>query len=314
MLDSFLRSLSSSSSSSNGPWPARIRANFHELFRRAGPYASSANGAPIHLLETMSSPRASRAQGLSFLTHVVLIMSLAALAAQSSRHGGPMLQHRDVLPTPPRYPAHFLENRSIEDAKLGQGKGEGHDSTPARLGVPPPPSAIQLVKPSIPPPKDPSLPVPPTLLDPNANPVLVAVNHIGMPRGPDTNSSGPGRGPSIGNRPGDEIGVGDREGPGVSNELGPYRVAATQPTCLYCPTPLYTDEARQSKLQGMVTLLVLVGADGRPADLRVAKGIGFSLDERAIEAVRGWRFAPARDSARRPVATWVTIEVVFRLF
>jgi len=143
---------------------------------------------------------------------------------------------------------------------------------------------------------------------------LVVVSHIGIPGGTDTNSSGPGKGTSIGNRPGDGIGTGDRDGIGVSNELGPYRAAATQPTCLYCPTPLYTDEARQSKLQGMVTLLVLVGPDGRAADVRVAKGVGFGLDERAMEAVRGWRFTPARDAVRRPVATWVTIEVLFRLF
>jgi TonB family protein len=135
-----------------------------------------------------------------------------------------------------------------------------------------------------------------------------------VPGGPDTNSSGPGKGVTVGDRPDDGIGRGDRDGNGVSNEPGPYRATAIQPTCLYCRTPLYTDEARQSKLQGLVTLLVLVSTDGRAADVRVAKGIGFGLDQRAMEAVRGWRFTPARDAARRPVAAWVTIEVVFRLF
>lgn len=158
------------------------------------------------------------------------------------------------------------------------------------------------------------MPVPPSILDPNAPAVLISVNHLGIPSGPDNDSSGRSHGHTIGDNNGDTIGNRTKNGVGIGDDGPPYHPAATQPTCLYCPTPLYTDEARQSKLQGMVTLVVLVGADGRPADLRVAKGIGFGLDERAMEAVRGWRFAPARDSARRTVATWVTIEVVFRLF
>ena len=42
--------------------------------------------------------------------------------------------------------------------------------------------------------------------------------------------------------------------------------------------------------------------------------VGYGLEERAVETVRGWKFTPARDAARRPIAVWVTIEAVFRLF
>lgn len=86
MRDSFLPSLSSPESSSSN-WLTRIRANFQELLRREVWHASSANGAPIHLLEAARSPRASRAQGASLLTHAVLIGFLVALAAQSNGHG-----------------------------------------------------------------------------------------------------------------------------------------------------------------------------------------------------------------------------------
>jgi TonB family protein len=67
-------------------------------------------------------------------------------------------------------------------------------------------------------------------------------------------------------------------------------------------------------MQGTVTLRVLVGADGRAEQIRVARGVGYGLDERAVETVRGWKFAPARDAARRAVPVWITIETVFRLF
>ena len=62
-----------------------------------------------------------------------------------------------------------------------------------------------------------------------------------------------------------------------------------------------------------MTLLVLVGADGRAAQIRIVKGIGLGLDERAVQTIRTWKFVPAH-VARHTVPTWVTVEAVFRLF
>ena len=95
---------------------------------------------------------------------------------------------------------------------------------------------------------------------------------------------------------------------------GPNRNVVTMPVCSYCPYPTYTDDARHAKVQGTVTLQVLVGADGRAQQVRVVKGLGLGLDDRSVESVRAWRFVPARDAARRSVPAWVTVEAVFRLF
>ena len=86
------------------------------------------------------------------------------------------------------------------------------------------------------------------------------------------------------------------------------------PTCIYCPDPRYTDEAREAKLQGSVLLQVLVGADGRAEQIRVMRGLGMGLDDRAVQIVQGWRFAPARGASKHPIASWVTVEAVYRLF
>jgi protein TonB len=86
------------------------------------------------------------------------------------------------------------------------------------------------------------------------------------------------------------------------------------PKCAYCPDPQYSDEAREAKLQGAVTLLVLVGADGRASQIRIVRGIGLGLDDRAVQAIRSWKFVPALDASRRAVRAWVTVEAVFRLF
>jgi protein TonB len=86
------------------------------------------------------------------------------------------------------------------------------------------------------------------------------------------------------------------------------------PVARTAPIRKYTDEAREAKLQGKVTLRVLVSVDGRASQIRIVQGIGLGLDERAEQAIRGWRFVPARDGARHLVPAWVTVEAVFRLF
>jgi outer membrane biosynthesis protein TonB len=46
----------------------------------------------------------------------------------------------------------------------------------------------------------------------------------------------------------------------------------------------------------------------------VSKGLGLGLDERATQTIRGWHFNPAKDGTGHAVASWVTIETIFRLF
>lgn len=95
---------------------------------------------------------------------------------------------------------------------------------------------------------------------------------------------------------------------------GAYANSLTAPTCVYCPNPNYTDEAREKKLQGIVAMQVLVTAEGKADDVRVYKGLGLGLDERSEQVVRTWRFQPSRDALGRAVPGWVTVEVTFHLY
>jgi periplasmic protein TonB len=64
---------------------------------------------------------------------------------------------------------------------------------------------------------------------------------------------------------------------------------------------------------GVVVLRLVVGSDGNPRDIQVVRALGLGLDEKAIEAVRKWRFEPARKDGK-PVAVAVNIEVNFHLY
>ncbi len=128
-----------------------------------------------------------------------------------------------------------------------------------------------------------------------------------------SDSLGRGNGTGIGSGTGGGLGPGEGGGTGG----GAFRAGVNgvgTPTCIYCPDPLYSDEARKAKYQGTVVLYVIITADGRAVDIHVAKGPGLGLEEKAIEAVRTWRFKPALGPNGRPVAVSIPIEVTFRLF
>ena len=80
----------------------------------------------------------------------------------------------------------------------------------------------------------------------------------------------------------------------------------------YTTPPLYSDEARDRGIEGIVLLEVRVSADGHPGSLRVEKGLGFGLDENALLAVREWKFSPGQRSGK-PVETTTEVRVEFSL-
>jgi TonB family protein len=86
------------------------------------------------------------------------------------------------------------------------------------------------------------------------------------------------------------------------------------PVCVYCPIPQYTDQARKAKFQGVVILEVTITTGGKAINISVVKGPGMGLEEKAVEAVKGWKFKPAVGPSGDPVDTLVPIEVTFRNF
>jgi len=86
----------------------------------------------------------------------------------------------------------------------------------------------------------------------------------------------------------------------------------TAPVVLYKKEPEYSEEARKAKYQGTVVLYIEVDPSGRAINPRVVRSLGLGLDEKALEAVKQWKFRPGyRDG--KPVTVAAQIEVNFRL-
>lgn len=89
--------------------------------------------------------------------------------------------------------------------------------------------------------------------------------------------------------------------------------ANTPPRAVYAPDPEYSDEGRKANAQGFVPLAVTVGTDGKPHEIVVEKKLGHGLDEKAVDAVRQWRFEPATIDGK-PVEAKIHLSIAFRLY
>lgn len=219
----------------------------------------------------------------------------------------------------------YLSQLQFDNAPAGEsggGGGGGQNSPlPANKGRLPRFSMDQLAPPT---PvirnEDPELAVEPTVVvPPSTQTPQIDMSIFGDPLadvGPP--SAGPGSGGGIGSGTG--TGVGSGSGPGVGPGSGGgigggvFRVGGgvSAPQLIYKVEPEYSEEARKAKYQGTVVLAVEVWPDGQAHNVRVIRSLGLGLDEKAIEAVRQWRFRPGRRKGE-PVKVAATIEVNFRL-
>jgi periplasmic protein TonB len=128
----------------------------------------------------------------------------------------------------------------------------------------------------------------------------------------DNESHGPGAGGGTGTGRGTGLGEGDGSGigPGSGGGTGggPYRPGSgiEPPRLLREVKADYTEDARRRGIGGEVVLEIVVRRDGTVGDMRVLQGLGGGLDDRALQAVRQWRFTPAR---RQGAAVDVVVEV-----
>lgn len=135
---------------------------------------------------------------------------------------------------------------------------------------------------------------------------------------PPKESQGPGAGQGVGS--GQGSGIGEGTGPGIGPGQGggtgggPYRPGSgvDPPRLVREVRADYTDDARRAGVTGEVLLEIVVRSDGSVGDVKMLRGLNAGLNERAIQAVRQWRFAPAKLKGT-PVDVVVEVSVEFKL-
>lgn len=225
-----------------------------------------------------------------------------------------------VIQNAPAISRQFPKLAELPIVFLGHNGGGGgnRDPLPASQGTPPRASLdMQIVAPTVIVPKEmPKLPAEETVVA--APEVKFSAGEIGNPLSQFSNwrsdgHGGPGGIGDYGCCNGDGNSTGPYVGNGPPGIYPPGKGGVTVPQALYSPEPNFSDEARRAKAQGIVTLVLVVGKDGRPYDVRVRQSLGMGLDEKALEAVSRWRFRPATLNGQA-VATQIAVEVNFRLY
>jgi periplasmic protein TonB len=301
------------------PWYTSLVQQVREILHPPKLPPLQMTSAPAEVRSIWGDYRYGRVSSLSsVLVHTIVV----ALLVIPFRH-----QIVQAVKTVPLYVN--LTDISPYEAQLppaakkagGGGGGGDHSPEPASKGKLPKFALEQKAPPEVvirnPDPKlpvEPTVIVPPQITLPNVNLAQLGdpLAKIGPP------SNGPGGGGGIGSGYGGGVGsgtgggVGPGEGGGIGG--GVFRVGGgvSAPAVIYKVDPEYSEQARKAKYQGTVVLNLIVTRDGSVRDVKIIQSLGLGLDEKAIEAVKQWKFRPGMKSGT-PVDVIATVEVTFRL-
>ena len=107
---------------------------------------------------------------------------------------------------------------------------------------------------------------------------------------------GTGAGGGIGSGKGNGYGAG--EGGGYGGGLYHVGGGVAAPQLIYAVDPEFSDEARRAKFQGVCVVSLVVDAQGNPQRVQVVRHLGMGLDQKAVAAVRQYRFKPATSAGQ----------------
>jgi periplasmic protein TonB len=259
----------------------------------------------------------SRLTSLVSLGAHAIICTLIALFALNQWHTR-MLQQKLLANnlTP------LIPPSALKDYMGGGGGGGNHETVEASKGQLPKFAKDQIVPPQILKIDQPKLAAEPTVVMPDIKlPDATNMPDIGIPQSNQValSSQGSGSGSGFGNGSGGGIGsgrgngIGPGEGGGYGGGLMHLGGGVSAPTLIYSPDPEFSDEARRAKYQGICIVGLIVDTLGNPQTIHIVRPLGMGLDEKAIEAVRQYKFKPAMYKGKA-VPVEINIEVNFRIY
>src|SRR5215471_4406878 len=259
---------------------------------------------PIAVVDRMRVKRDPTSTAVAVVIHGLVILLIAFLIAKHVQIGS---KAKTTLVTdvniPPMAP--------MKAQSMGGGGGQ-RGPTPVTKGSPPKFADQQIVPPKAPPLQEPKIKIEPTVEVQKDVHMATNLPNFGLPNSPLS-------GVSMGNGSGTGLGSGNGSGigPGSGGNMGggPKRIGGgvSAPQVLYAPEPEFSEEARKAKFAGNVLVNLWVDTNGMPSHVRVIRGVGMGLDEKAVEAVRQYRFKPAMENGK-PVLVELNIEVNFQIF
>jgi protein TonB len=259
---------------------------------------------PIAVVDRMKTKQNPVAITSAVVIYGLIILLIAFLLAKKVQFSAPVrtLQVTE-LSVPPQAPPR---------AQAMGGGGGQRGPTPVTKGTPPKAADTQIVPPSKPPLVEPKIKIDPTVEMQKDIKMATSIPQIGVANSPLVGMSmGNGSGTGLGSGNGSGIGPGS----GGNTGGGPRRIGGgvSAPVLIFSVEPEFSEEARKAKVAGNVLVNLWVDTNGNPSHVHVIRGVGMGLDEKAMEAVRQYKFKPAMENGR-PVLVELNVEVNFQIF
>ena len=275
---------------------------------------------PIAVKDPMAVKRGPLSSALSVGAHVLIIGLIVLAIIEARIHARPVIkpvvaENVDIKPFVPI-------TLKMKDSMGGGGGGGARDIVDPSKGRLPKFAKEQITPPQIIRNDHPKLAVEPTIVMPQ-NIKLPDTNlpNLGVPQSTQVAlaSQGQGSGSGFGSGHGGGIGSGNGGGVGPGSGGGTgggvFHVGGgvAAPVLIYSVDPEFSDEARRAKYQGICVVDVVIDAQGNVQHARVVRPLGMGLDEKALEAVRQYRFKPAQYQGHS-VPVELSVEVNFRIY
>jgi len=278
------------------------------------PYQSTAR--PIFTADLLAFKRDKTSSAISLVIHVVIIALVLSLALKA--HTVIALQPVTIV-TPVDFKL-SVPPAALPVARLAGGGGGGgaHELVEAAKAAPPTIVKLQTLAPQIIRVDQPKLAVEPSMqvkMPESNNLPTLGIAHsqqillVSLGRGGGSGlGQGLGGGIGVGHGSGSGPGTGGGYGGGLMNVGG--GVAA--PEVIRSVEPEFSEDARRANFQGSVSIRLIVDSQGNPQNVQLVQHLGMGLDEKAIEAVRQYKFKPAMYQGH-PVSVQIVIEMNFHL-
>ena len=293
-------------------WESLV-GNVRDVFRPQKLPPLELTSQPVAVRDPFADKRSPLSSGIAILFYVLLVLALIFWPK------GKPVEVKQAVVTPLDI-SPFLPKAPAVRPAGGGGGGGNHEIVPPTKGKLPKFEKDPITPPQVLLVDHPKLSVPAAIKMPDMKMPDTNLPNIGIPQAPNaTLSAGNGGGSGIGTGHGGGLGIGSGNGLGPGSEGGtgggPYHPGGgvSSPKVISAVDPEFSDEARRQKYQGVVVLSLIVDAQGNPQRIRVIRPLGMGLDEKAIEAVKQYKFRPAQLNGK-PVPVEINIEVNFQLF
>jgi protein TonB len=296
----------------NPEMPERVRVNVRtrvwvrEMVAQPKPVRTAVVFSPAAFQERINPKRSTASTMWALVAHAAAIALIFwGVRSHVQLFAPQKMALTELTPPPPAAP--------LKKDVMGGGGGQ-KGPTPVVKGELPKFANTQITPPKAPPLIDPKIRMPDPTIEVQKDLKMAnsPMPNFGQPNSPLLGASmGNGNGTGIGS--GSGTGLGPGSGGGYAGGVKRVGGGVSAPVLTYQVDPEFSEEARKAKFMGIVTVNLWVDQQGKPENVHVVRGVGMGLDEKAVAAVKQYKFKPAMEGGK-PVTVELNIEVNFQIF